>query len=81
MLKLLQGGLNGYEFCKYGYLMLEEVVLDEINRQVIAFCDAHPEGNPNGFLEEQWFVDQVLCNAPAAGAVRSLLATNWHKVV
>ena len=65
------------EFCKYGYLMFEEVVPDEINKRVMAFCDTHPEGNPNDFLKEAWFVDQVLCNAPTAGAVRSLLGRDY----
>lgn len=65
------------EFCKYGYLMLEAVVPDEINKRVIAFCDVHPEGNPNDFLNEAWFVDEVLCNLPAAGAVRSLLGRDF----
>lgn len=30
------------EFCKNGFLMLEGIVPDEINRRTVAYCNAHP---------------------------------------
>ena len=68
------------EFCKQGYLMLEGVVPDEINRRVTEYIAEHPYEaetggafEDEGLLREQWFVDHVLLNPQAAGAVRSLL--------
>ena len=71
------------EFCKQGYLMLEGVVPDSINRRVAEYIAAHPYANDDGgafeddgLLREPWFVEGVLLNPQAAGAVRSLLGKN-----
>ena len=71
------------EFCKQGYLMLEGVVPDSINRRVAEYLAAHPyptdDGGAfedDGLLQQPWFVDGVLLNPQAAGAVRSLLGRN-----
>ena len=65
------------EFCKQGYLLLEGVVPDEINRRTISFLDKHPSHEPTEILMEDWFVDNVILNPQAAGAVRSLLSQNF----
>ena len=55
------------EFCKNGFLMLEAVVPNEINRRTIDYLEAHPEAEPTGILQEPWFRDQVILNpAPQA---------------
>ena len=71
------------EFCKRGFLMLEDVVPDEVNRRVTEYITDHPYKNPDGgafedegLLREDWFVENVILNPQAAGAVRSLLGKN-----
>jgi hypothetical protein len=64
-------------FCKNGFLMMEGVVPDEINRRTCEFLEAHPQNAPREILEEDWFVDSVILNPQAAGAVRSLLGANF----
>ena len=71
------------EFCHQGYLMLEHVVPDEINQQVASYISAHPYQSGDGgefeddkLLRETWFVENVILNPQAAGAVRSLLGKN-----
>ena len=70
------------EFCKRGYLMLEGVVPDSINRRTCEYIDVNKFrtfqatiNNPLG--QEDWFVENVLLNPQAAGAVRSLLGKNF----
>ncbi|MCZ6677018.1 MAG: phytanoyl-CoA dioxygenase family protein [Candidatus Poribacteria bacterium] len=65
------------EFCRNGFLMLEGIVPDEINRRTFAFLDAHPSGEPVEILKEDWFVNNVILHPEAAGAVRSLLGANF----
>ena len=65
------------EFCKQGYLLLEGVVPDEINRRTISFLDKYPSHEPTEILTEDWFVDNVILNPQASGAVRSLLSQNF----
>ncbi len=64
-------------FCKQGFLLLKAVVPDEINRSAIAFLDKNPSHEPTEILLEDWFVDNVILNPQAAGAVRSLLGQNF----
>ena len=66
------------EFCKNGYLILKAVVPDEINRRTLGFLDEHPSNEPMEILNEDWFVDAVIKNPQAAGAVRSLLGPNFE---
>lgn len=66
------------EFCKQGFLLLKAVVPDEINRRAYAYLDEHPELEPASILREDWFVEHVICNTKAGGAVRSLLGANLH---
>ena len=66
-----------FEFCRKGYMSLEGVVKDEVNERTMAFCDANPSGQPLEILEEDWFVDSVLKNKEAAGAVRCLLGKDF----
>ena len=69
------------DFCKNGYLLLEGVVDDEVNRKTSEFLDEHPTSEPSGILKEDWFVEAVLMNPAAAGAVRSLLGAGFHMPV
>ena len=70
------------QFCKQGFLILEGVVPDEINRRMCDYIEEHKfrtfdqtVGNPLG--QEDWFVENVIKNPQAAGAVRSLLGANF----
>ena len=65
------------EFCKNGFMMLEAVVPDDINRRTTEFVDRYPEIEPIEILDEEWFVDHVIKNPQAAGAVRSLLGKDF----
>jgi hypothetical protein len=65
------------EFCKKGFLMLEAVVPDEINKRTCEFLDLYPSLEPTHILKEDWFSDNVTLNPQAAGAVRSLLGRNF----
>ena len=56
------------DFCKRGIHILPAVVPEQINRSVVEY--ANEVVLP--LLEEQWFVEGVLLNEAAAGAVRSL---------
>ena len=80
------------EFCKNGILMLEAVVPDDINRRTIEFIDRHPDLHvdrsqtgkreviaPIEILQEEWFVNNVIKNLQAAGAVRSLLGKDLDR--
>ena len=71
------------EFCKQGYHMMEGVVPDEVNRRVTQYITEHPYKSPDGgafedegLLKEDWFVEDVILNPQAAGAVRSILGEN-----
>ena len=61
------------EFCKKGFLVLKGVVPECINRKTVEFLNQHASIEPTGILGEAWFVDNVIKNPAAAGAVRSLL--------
>ena len=65
------------EFCKNGFLTLEGVVPDEINRRTLEFVNRDPSRMPTEILLEEWFVDNVIKNRQAAGAVRSLLGQSF----
>ncbi len=65
------------EFCKQGFLMLERVVPDDINRRTVAYLEKDTYYEPTGILTEDWFVENVILNPQAAGAVRSLLGANF----
>ena len=65
------------DFCRNGYLMLEGVVSDEVNRRTIEFMKDHDVEEPVEILEEEWFVDAVIKNPQGAGAVRCLLGRDF----
>ena len=65
------------EFCKQGYLLLEGVVPDEINSRAVSYLERKPSHEPTEILLEDWFIDNVILNSQAAGAVRSLLGQNF----
>ena len=66
------------DFCKNGYLLLEGVVPDEVNRLSVDYCDQDDYYEPTGILAEDWFHQHVICNPAAASAVRSLLGPHFH---
>ncbi len=66
-----------FNFCRQGYLMLEGVVDDDVNRRMLAFVEEHTEHQPLELLTEDWFVEGVFKNPQAAGAVRSLLGADF----
>jgi hypothetical protein len=66
------------DFCKNGYLMLEGVVPDQINRQASEYVDSDDFYEPTDILTKDWFHQEVILNPEAAGAVRSLLGANFH---
>src|SRR5437870_1680302 len=66
------------EFCKSGFLILEGVVPEEINRRTVEYVatmDTHWE--PTSLLDRSWFAEGVLKNPAAAGAVRALLGRDF----
>lgn len=65
------------DFCKAGFLMLEGVVDGATNARVVEWCARNTRHEPSDLLDEEWFVDRVLCNPEAAGAVRSLLGADF----
>lgn len=62
------------QFCRDGYLLFEGVVPDAINRRATAFIAEHGH---LPLLKTDWFIENVLLNTQAGGAVRSLLGKNF----
>ena len=69
--------LQVLDFCHNGYLMLEGVVPDEINKKTTQFLEERTGETFGKIVDEDWFVDNVLTNPQAAGAVRSLLGKDF----
>lgn len=65
------------EFCQNGFLTLKGVVSNDVNRKTLDFVDAHPSLEPVEILSEDWFIEGVILNPQAAGAIRSLLGTDF----
>ena len=65
------------EFCKKGFLTLEGVVDDETNRRTNAYAEEHDGLEPNELLDHEWFLNGVIKNEHAAGAIRSLLGKDF----
>ena len=65
-------------FCRNGYLVLEGVVPDEINREIVRYLDEVDDSyEPTPIVGQEWFLEGVLKNPQAAGAVRSLLGRDF----
>ena len=68
------------DFCRHGYLVMERAVSDKVCRRIREYLDAMDSNDaqqPNGLLEEDWFVEGLVLNPQTAGAVRSLLGANF----
>ncbi len=65
------------DFCRQGMLVLERVVPDEINRRAMEFLDVYLDNRVDEILSQDWFMDAVIKNSQAAGAVRSLLGKDF----
>ncbi len=65
------------DFCKNGYLFLPGVVGAETNTRVLQYLDQDTGTFPHAILAEPWFIDGVIRNPQAAGAVRSLLGKDF----
>ena len=61
-------------FCKNGYLMYKAVVSGDINKWVTEFLE---DNDPTCLLKEDRFIEHVLLNPEAGGAVRALLGENF----
>lgn len=66
------------EFCRNGFLVLEGVVPDAINRRTSRYLETNTHYEPTEILREGWFVENVILNPRAAGAIRSLLGRHFH---
>lgn len=66
------------DFCAKGFLVLEGVVPDEVNRRTLDYLERQRSTDPSDILFEPWFREGVICNPRAAGAVRSLLGAGFH---
>lgn len=66
-------------FCRDGYYELPEAVDKETCQHILDFLKDNPNDHnqPSALLSEKWFVERLLCNGPTAGAVRSLLGSNF----
>ena len=65
------------DFCKNGFLILPGVVPDEINRKVVDYLDNEDSTSSPPLQTQDYFVEGVLKNPQAAGAVRSLLGRDF----
>ena len=65
------------DFCKKGFLVLEGVVDGETNQRTTEFVENHADTEPTEILDEDWFVNSVIKNPQAAGAIRSLLGKDF----
>jgi len=65
------------DFCRYGFIILEGVVNNTVNQRVSKYLDTRNSEELVDILEEEWFVDAVIKNSEAAGAVRSLLGKEF----
>jgi len=66
------------DFCRTGFLMLEGVVADGINKQTLNYLKANESPTLSPILNEPWFVEAVICNPQTVGAVRSLLGSDFR---
>lgn len=64
------------EFCKRGFLMLEAVVGDDVNRRTVEYLETG-DREPSDILRQDWFLNGVILQREAAGAVRSLLGRDF----
>ena len=68
------------DFCRQGYLKLEAAVPADVTRRILDYLrDMDPEDyhQPNGLLDEDWFVEGLVLNPQTTGAVRSLMGTHF----
>lgn len=65
------------DFCKNGFLMLERVIPEDVNRRTFDFVAGNQLLMPSEILQEDWFVQNVILNSTVTGAVRSLLGKNF----
>jgi hypothetical protein len=66
------------EFCQTGFLVLEGVVPEAINRRAFDYLGTKTHYEPTEILCEEWFIENVILNPAAAGAIRSLLGRGFH---
>ncbi|HXW81587.1 MAG TPA: phytanoyl-CoA dioxygenase family protein [Acidimicrobiales bacterium] len=65
------------DFCRNGYLMLERVVPEEVNAQVMEYCQEHAGDRGEIPVGEPWYVSAVTLNPALTGVVRSLLGRDF----
>ncbi len=66
-------------FCRDGYCKLEAAVPRDVTDRVLDFFEQNPDHHNNAtpLMAEDWFVEGVVLNHDAVGAVRSLLGANF----
>lgn len=65
-------------FCRDGYLKLDSVIDNDINRKVINYIEQeNTNTEPTPIMQFDWFTDGILKHPQVAGAVRSLLGENF----
>ncbi len=65
------------DFCRNGFLIFPGVVSDEVNSKAVDYLDSVESGSVTELGNVDWFVDGVLKNPQAAGAVRALLGRDF----
>ena len=66
------------DFLRKGYMVLEGVVSDDVNRRTTEFLAENRTISPTEIIYEDWFLEEVICNPVSTGAVRSLLGRDFH---
>ena len=69
--------LDVLAFCQTGFLMLNGIVPEDINKRVVEYYEQEdrPSGGPP--IKEQWYLDNVQLNPRLTGVLRSLLGRNF----
>ncbi len=65
------------DFCRNGFLIFPGVVSEEINGKAVDYLENLDSGSRPDLGNVDWFVDGVLKNPQAAGAVRALLGQDF----
>ena len=64
------------DFCKKGFLVLEEVIAESTNRWVTEYLDQE-NASPDWLVREERFIEEVLLHPEVAGVARSLLGEGF----
>ena len=76
------------EFCKQGFLVLEDIVPSDVNQKTLkslnAFYATQPDDLPDrtanippDLLDTDWFISHIILNPKVTGIIRSLLGRDF----